>query len=75
IRENMQRHYGCKLAEPVPLFIQRAERFHRAELSFTSYCNLRNHKHEAEGVIAEPSLDDIFAVDAWARTAAAELRK
>ena len=32
-------------------------------------------KHEAEGVITTPSLDDIFAVDAWARAAAAEMRK
>ena len=32
-------------------------------------------KHETEGVIKTPSLDDIFAVDAWARAAAAEMRK
>ena len=32
-------------------------------------------KHEAEGVIKKPSLEDIFAVDAWARNLASAMRK
>ncbi|MBO4926844.1 MAG: 1-deoxy-D-xylulose-5-phosphate reductoisomerase [Clostridiales bacterium] len=33
------------------------------------------NRHESEGIIMNPSLDEIFAVDTWARAAASEIRK